>query len=154
MRIILSRELREDDLQEITYNKLLSALVSFRDFLLKCLLERNETCNIVLNETLEIIKELETLRAIKALKGGKTKLSFDSNFLNIIEGIIHRYYSIMIGFEAPYDEYGRVLVKVLKNFEHNGRLLKKNNIILLDIVNAVLLESLGFIEIYRIKVFK
>ncbi len=154
MRIILSRELREEGLQEITYNNLLTTLVSFRDFVLKCLLERKETCNIVLGEASEIIRELSLVRVVKALKGRKPELSFDSSFLNAINSVVREYYNVMMGSEAPYDEYNRVLVRVLRDFEYNGIYMKKNNIILLDVVKAVFLESLGFIKIYRIKVFK
>jgi len=154
MRIALSRELREEGLQEITYNNLLSTLASFRDFVLKCLLERKETCNIVLGEASEIIRELGLVRVIKALKGKRPELSFDSSFLNAVNNIVSEYYNVMMGSEAPYDEYNRVLVRVLKDFEHNGKCMKKNNIILLDAVKAIFLESLGFIKIYRIKVFK
>lgn len=154
IRIMLSRELRREDLQEITYNNLLTALAPLRNFLLKCLLERNEICDVVLSETLKIIRELSLIRVVKSLKGMKSELSFDSSFLDIIDGIIREYYNILMGYEAPYDEYNRVLVRVIKDFEHNGRSIKKNSIILLDAVKAVLLESLGFVKIYRIKVFK
>ncbi len=154
MRIILSRELREEGLQEITYNNLLTTMASFRDFVLRCLLERKETCDIVLNEASQIIKEISLIRVIKALKGKKSKLSFDSSFLNILNGVIREYYNVILGSEALYDEYNRVLVRVLKEFEYDGRSMKKNNIVLLDVVKAVLLESLGFVKIYRIKVFK
>ncbi len=154
LRLTLSKELREEKIQEITYNSMLTILAPFKEFLQKCLSDKKETCNIILNEALELINELGLIRTIKALKGIKSELSFDSKFLNYISEIVKNYYNILLGVEAPYDEYNRVLVKVLREFEYNGRILKKNNIVLLDVAKAVSLESLGFIKIYRIKVFK
>ena len=154
LRIMLSKELREENPQEITYNNLVNILVPLREFLLKCLINRKETCNIVLRETQEITKEIGSLRVKKALEGKEPELSFDKPFLKTITRIIKEYYNITLGVEAPYDEYNRVLVKLLRDFEHNGRILRRNNITLIESYRAVLLESLGFVKIYRIKVFK
>ncbi len=154
LRIMLSRELREEKPQEITYNNLVNTLVSFREFILKCLAERKETCSIVLDESLSIIRDIGLLRVKKALEGKEPELSFDKSFLHALNNIVKEYYNIALGVKAPYDEYNRVLVKVLKEFEYNGRILRRNNITLIEAFRAVLLESLGFVKIYRIKVFK
>lgn len=154
LRAMVSRELREHDLQGISQVKLTEIQSSLMDFLSKCFERDREECKYVIDELRELTYTLLLLRINKVLRGASIDKSFDSNILGLIREIVLRYYSGVVGLEAAPDTASRVLVKVLKPFMYQGILLRNGDIILIDSSEAFIYEVLGFVEVYKVKIFK
>ncbi len=155
LRSMVSKELNSDEIQTITQIKLSEIHSSILEFLSICLENPKDECNHVINEISELAQTLMALRVRKALeKSGIDEKSFDASILNVITRTLHSYYKGMLGLEVAPDSAGRVLVRALTTFIHKGVVIKPGSLMLMDSSEAFILEALGYLKVYRIKIYK
>jgi len=154
LRSLISRELREQELQTISQVKLTEIQSSLIDFLSRCMEKYKDECEYVRKELEELARIILMLRLNKALVQNTIDKSFDSNILLRIKNILVNYYEGVICLKSALDTASRVLVKVLKSFTYKNILLKPGDIVLMDSVDAFIYEVLGHVMIYKIKIFK
>ncbi len=152
---MVSRELSDDEIQTITQIKLSEVYSSIHEFLSICLENPREECSHVISEISELAQTLMTLRVRKALEKSRIdKKSFDASVLDIVTRALHSYYKGMLGLEVAPDSAGRVLVRALATFIHKGVIVRPGSLMLMDSSEAFILEALGYLEVYRIKIYK
>ncbi len=92
-----------------------------------------------------IINSLGKIRVSKGLEVGAPKGSFDEKFISKLLELIDVYYRIhLLGI---MDSEGNVAVKIIKDFKLGNREFRRDSITLLNVIDAILLKSLGLVDI-------
>ncbi len=92
-----------------------------------------------------IITSLGKIRVSKGLETGVPKGSFDEKFISKLLELIDTYYKVhLLGI---IDSEGNVPVRIIKDFRLGDREFRRDSITLLNVVDAVLLKSLGLVEV-------
>lgn len=151
LRTLVSKELRERELQTISQVKLTEIQSSLADFLSRCMEKYKDECEFIKRELEELTHTILLSRLNKVLTQNTMNKSFDSNILLRIKSILTNYYEGMICLKSAPDTASRVLVKVLKLFTYKNILLRPGDIVLMDSADAFIYEVLGHVMIYRIK---
>ena len=106
-----------------------------------------EACNDLERLLMKAFRSLGRVRLIKYLERGGNKDNVDAQILETIEKIVENYYHIVLsGLATPELE---VPVVVKKPLDIKGRIVDKGEALYLNVIQAVLLELGGYVDILR-----
>ncbi len=148
----LRRELETESLISLSYNDWEEISREIRNFAMQCSESINrEACDRRLEGYKELFRDLIRYRLYKSLKiGSVPEDSIDSPFLKVIVNLVESMVKTLD--EVIADEKGNVLVVVRKRIEIKGVVTKPGEAILLNFIEAVILDALGYVEMLRIPV--
>ncbi len=93
----------------------------------------------------DLINGLSIVRLRKSLISGVKHESLDSDILSRLHKLLKRFYELLLGGFVSND--GRTAVVTIKSIPSRERLIPAGSLVLIPVVEAVILESLGLVSI-------
>jgi hypothetical protein len=104
-----------------------------------------------LNDYKETFRDLVRLRVYKAIKTGSLpEDSLDKPFLSLILRLIDDFVSSLD--EVISDERGKVFVIAKRKIEFDKTIVEPNELIMMNLMEAVALSAFGYVELLRLPV--
>ena len=144
---LLKKETSTRELSTILPQDLIDLSEEASEFVKKCLAsELQHICIKRVHTYVFLLRELFKVRTSKSLEGEFGEENADYEMLKLIQSFLETVSDIII--KGPHLN-GKVLCKVVRDFEHGRRRLSKNEYITLDFIKASILDALGFVKVVR-----
>jgi len=149
---LLRRELETEGLISISAPEWEDMIKEYRTFAINCSESTNrETCDKRLNDYKESFRDLVRLRVYKALKSGEVPQdAVDKAFLELILRLVEDFVSSLD--EVVADEKGKVFVVVKRRLEVGNVIVEPNELVMMDLMEAVALSAFGYVELLTLPV--
>ncbi len=149
---VLKRELETETLISLSYNEWEEISREIRNFAMQCSESVNrEACDKRLEVYKDLFKDFIKYRLYKSLKYENVpEDSIDAPFLKVIVNLVESMAKTLD--EVIADEKGNVLVVVKKRIEIKGVVVNPGEAVLMNFIEAVTLNALGYVDMLRIPV--
>ena len=146
----LRKELETEGLTVFSASQWEEIISAYRKFASLCAESTNrEACSERLRHYKELFKKLFKFRIYKALRQESVpEDSMDSGLLNLIMSLVRDFIDSLD--EVVADEKGRVYVIVKRRLEVGNVIVNPNEVILMDLMEAIALSAFGYVELLRI----
>ena len=148
LKEIIRKELLSDQPVEIGPDVLDSIIKYITESFWWCLsrleLKVCEDFNKLINDILDSLAKVRIQKFIEVGLEGSSR-SFDTKALQKFVNALIRFYRL--SFKGHVDSDGNVYVRVIDNFEINGKRYIKGSVVPLDVIKALALEILGLVKI-------
>ncbi|NPA85298.1 MAG: hypothetical protein GXO07_04755 [Crenarchaeota archaeon] len=124
----------------------------YRTFAINCSEATNrESCDKRLKDYKEAFKDLVKLRVYKVLKDEVLpEEAVDKRFLTLVIRLVNDFVSSLD--EVVADEKGRVFVIVKRRIELGRAIAEPEELVMMDLMEAVALSAFGYVELLRLPV--